>query len=63
MEKLCIYTKEIQRITDKSERSSLDLLKKIKKKYNKEQHQFVSIYEFCEYTGLKVEQVKKTLDW
>ncbi len=62
MEKLCIHTKEVQRITDKSERSSLDLLKKIKKKYNKEHHQLVSIYEFCEYTGLNVEHVKKALD-
>ncbi len=61
MEKLCIYTKEIQRITDKSERSSLNLLKKIKKKYNKEGHQFITIHEFCEYTGLKEADVKKFL--
>jgi hypothetical protein len=32
-------------------------LLKIKKHLNKEAHQLISIEEFCEYTGLKIEHV------
>lgn len=37
------------------------LLVKIKKHYRKESHQVVSIEEFCEYTGLKIEQVLRCI--
>jgi len=29
----------------------------IKKRYKKQEHQFVTIDEFCQYTGLKAEQL------
>ena len=59
--RLCIYPKDVQRITGKSERYSRILLQKIKGKYEKEVHQFVTVEEFCLYTGLKLEQVKPLL--
>ncbi len=34
---------------------------KIKKHYNKESHQMVSIEEFCEYTGLQIEHVLRCI--
>ncbi len=55
--RVCVYPKDVQRITGKSERYGRMLLLKIKEKYTKEDHQFVSIEEFCKYTGLTKEQV------
>ena len=48
----CIYPKDIQRITGKSERYAQILFKKIKKHYNRSQEQFLMISEFCEYCGM-----------
>ena len=56
--RLCIYPKDIQRITGKSYRQSIRLLQKIGKELNKLQNEFVSIEEFCQYTSLKIEQVE-----
>ena len=55
--RLCIYPKDIQRITGKSYRQSIRLLQKIRKELNKLENEFVSIEEFCQYTSLKQEQV------
>lgn len=55
--RLCIYPKDIQRITGKSERYSRDLIQKIKKSLNKAPHQILSIEEFCTYIGLSLESV------
>ena len=54
--RLCVYPKDVQRITGKSM-----LLIKIRERFNKEEHQFVSIQEFCNYTGLHVDQVQPLL--
>lgn len=51
--RICIYPKDIQRITGRSERYGRNLLDKIRISLKKEDHQFVSIDEFCSYTGLK----------
>jgi hypothetical protein len=56
--RLCIYPKDIQRITGKSYRQSIRLLQKIRKELNKLKNEFVSIEEFCQYTSLKIEQVE-----
>jgi hypothetical protein len=55
--RLCIYPKDIQRITGKSYRQSIRLLQRIRKDLNKLENEFVSIEEFCMYTSLKQEQV------
>ena len=55
--RVCIYPKDVQRITGKSYRYSRLLLIEIKKHFNKQEHQFISVIEFCQYTGLKLEQV------
>ena len=59
--RLCIYPKDVQRITGKSERYGRMLLLRIRINLNKEDHQFISIEEFCHYTGLKVDQVQPLL--
>jgi hypothetical protein len=55
--RIIIYPKDVQIITGKSERYGRSLLKQIKDHFKKSDHQFVSIEEFCTYTGLKHEQV------
>ena len=56
--RICIYPKDIMRVTGKSERYCRKLLELMKVKYSKNEHQFISVDEFCEFTGLKIEQVK-----
>ena len=53
----CIYPKDIQRITGKSERHARSLLSKIRDYLNKEPHQFVTTDEFADFTGIKKEKV------
>jgi hypothetical protein len=59
--RLCIYPKDIQRITGKSYRQSIRLLQKIRKELKKLENEFVSVEEFCQYTSFKYEQVEPFL--
>jgi hypothetical protein len=61
MERLCIYPKDVQLVTGRSERYGRNLISQIKKKLSKASHQLVSIDEFCNYTGLERESVVKQL--
>ncbi|MGG7035689.1 MAG: hypothetical protein ACI7YS_10940 [Flavobacterium sp.] len=56
--RICIYPKDIQRITGKSYRQSIRLLQKLREDNNKLKNSLVSIEEFCQYTGLKYEHVE-----
>ena len=60
--RIIIYPKDVQRITGKSERYGRQLLSKIRLQLAKESHQFISVEEFCQYTGLKSELVIRYLD-
>lgn len=59
--RICIYPKDIMRITGKGERYSRNLLEKMKVKYAKDEHQFISVDEFCQFTGLDFEQVNELI--
>jgi hypothetical protein len=59
--RLCIYPKDIQRITGKSYRQSIRMMQTIRKELNKLQNELVSIEEFCQYTSLKQEQVEELI--
>ncbi len=61
MTRLCIYPKDVQVITGRSERWGRILLKKIKEQFSKQDHQFVTVEEFCKYTGLSIDDVKKRI--
>jgi hypothetical protein len=54
---LCIYPKDVSKITGRTVRSSRDLLYRLRKRLHKKRHQVISIDEFCEYIGLKPEEV------
>ena len=57
MRRICIYPQDVEIITGRSKNYSRQLIRLIKKSRNKGKHQFVSVDEFCEYTGLLPETV------
>ena len=59
MQRLCIYPKDVQRITGRSERYSRNLIRRIMQELNKKEHQFLTVSEFCIYTGIDEEKVKR----
>ncbi len=59
--RVVVYPKDVQRLTGKSEKYSRMLLKKIRQCKAKQCHQFISIEDFAEYTGLTVDLVKQHL--
>ena len=60
--RICIYPKDVMRITGKGEKYSRNYLEKIREKLQKQEHQFISVEEFCDYTGLKTEQVRQFMN-
>jgi len=61
MKRICIYPKDIQIVTGKSERYGRYLIKKIKDHLSKEPHQVVTIEEFCDFMGLEISKVQGIL--
>lgn len=61
MRRVVIYPKDIMIITGKSERYSRYLIQRIKKHFKKEDHQVVSISEFCTYMGLEISDVEESI--
>lgn len=57
VKRVCIYPKDIQLITGKSYRQSTRLMHKIKGTLKKESHEYLTFMEFCDYTGIKYEQI------
>jgi hypothetical protein len=57
----CIYPKDIQCITGRSERYGRKLLNAIKNHFGKQKHQFITSEEFAEYSGINLEIVNEYL--
>ena len=57
--RVCIYPKDIQRITGRSERYGRKLLNEIKVYFDKEPHQFITAEEFSEYSGIQLSIVNR----
>ena len=55
--RVCIYPKDIQLITGKSYRQSSRIHQQIKAELKKPENGFITIAEFCTYSGLDIEQV------
>lgn len=58
MSRICIYPKDVQIVTGKSERYGRTIIKKIKENLNKESHQLVTIDEFCDFMGFEISKVQ-----
>jgi stage III sporulation protein SpoIIIAA len=57
--RLCIFPKDIQLITGRSARYGRNMINEIKIKLNKQPHQYVTIQEFAEYSGLTSDEILK----
>ncbi len=53
-----IYPKDIQNITGKSERYGQVILNKIRVIFRKKPHQFVTIDEFAEFSGIPKDTIE-----
>lgn len=58
MSRICIYPKDVQMVTGKSERYGRTIIKAIKERLNKEAHQLVTIDEFCDFMGFEISKVQ-----
>jgi len=58
MSRICIYPKDVQVVTGKSERYGRTIIKMIKEDLNKEAHQLVTIDEFCDFMGFEISKVQ-----
>jgi len=59
--RIVIYAKDISNITGRKERTARKLLASIRKKYKKKKGDFITVKEFCEYTGIETDLVKSFL--
>ena len=50
--RVVIYPKDIQQLTGKSYRHALNLNQEIRTYFHKKKHQFLTVYEFADYTGI-----------
>lgn len=57
--RVCIYAKDISALLGKSYAQSLRIMKTIKDAYGKTDKQYLTMEEFAEYTGIKIETVRK----
>ncbi|WP_440649836.1 hypothetical protein [Chitinophaga sp. 22620] len=60
-ERIVIYTKDVEVILGKSERSARNFLRMIKRALKKSDRQFVTLAEFCYFTGISVDEVKECI--
>ncbi|MCU0355061.1 MAG: hypothetical protein MUD08_15175, partial [Cytophagales bacterium] len=59
--RICVYTKDIQRITGRSERYARQLLSRIRQANRKEAGSLVTVKEFCRFTKIGEDEVEKYL--
>lgn len=56
-----IYSKDVELLTGKSSASARRLLQQIRKNLGKEETEYITIQEFCFFTGIPEELVLETL--
>jgi hypothetical protein len=59
--RIVIYPKDVMNITGRRDRTARKLLTRIRKKFKKKRGEFITLEEFCGYTGLKQEHVTNFL--
>jgi hypothetical protein len=59
--RIVVYPKDVMNITGRRERTARLLLTRIRKKLRKKRSEFISLEEFCSFTGLKPEHVTNFL--
>ena len=59
--RIVIYAKDVENMTGRKSRASRMLLQRIREKLGKERDAFVTVKEFCLFTGIAEEEVVKFL--
>ena len=59
--RLVLYPKDVENITGRRDRTARKLLQKIWQALGKQTHEFITIKEFCLFTGINEELVKDFL--
>lgn len=59
--RIVIYAKDVEIITGRKERTARKILQSIREKLGKEKWEFVTIREFCEYTGIQEDDVRNQM--
>lgn len=59
--RLLIFSRDMENITGLSPRQVRKLRQKIRKYYNKQQNDYITVREFCNYMGLEEEVVQQQL--
>jgi hypothetical protein len=60
-QRLIINTKDVENLTGLCQRSARRLLRKIRRYLEKDDDDYITIPEFCEYTGMPEEHVREFL--
>jgi len=61
IQRIFAYPKDIQMLSGKGERYARSCYRKIKKHYNLQPHQLVTMAELAQYFGLSLEKVRELL--
>jgi hypothetical protein len=61
MDRIVIYTKDIARLTGKSERRARAYLAKLRASLGKKPDQPVTVQEYCRYAGISEEEVLRAM--
>ena len=59
--RVCVFPKDVQRITGRSERYGRLLLHQIRSHFDKKSYQFITAEEFSEFTGIDLKTVNEYL--
>lgn len=59
--RICIYAKDVQVLTGKSERYARKVIAQVRHHFSKDRGQLLTIREFCEYMCLEENEVKKAI--
>jgi len=59
--RIVLYPKDVENITGRSDRTARNLIQKIKKAQGKSRNEFVTVKEFCAYTGIEEELIREFL--
>lgn len=60
--RIIVYPKDVENITGRKDRTARTLMQNIRKAFGKQKHQFVTIKEFCAYTGIEEDLVRDFLN-
>lgn len=59
--RIVLYAKDVENITGRKSRASRMVLQRIREKYGKSKDAFVTVKEFCLFTGIGEDEVKDFL--